>query len=310
MGPDKGPRAWSRATAAWEPVRRTTRYAAPPTAAARCRPPARPASARLCGEPHPAAQGPPGEVNTQHRPAAGDGLPAQLAVGVHRERVADRLEHVDVGGRVAVGVAARRGRSGARRPAVRGRRPCWRRRVVVDLAGVAAVDDLHLGGDDPVGPEHLPDRLDDLGARGGHDDHVAARQVVLLDQRRRPPRRPAGPRRCAASPRRCRGPSGRPTPRTAPRGTAASSPSGRGPRRPRGRRTGRRRSAARPRREISPPAWKGLLNASVLDLAMIVLSRSKNAAGRPVARSPGAAGPVMAASSRSSGCQRSGCDMG
>ncbi|MEI2821254.1 MAG: hypothetical protein V9E81_14075 [Marmoricola sp.] len=37
-------------------------------------------------------------------------------------------------------------------------------------------------------------------------------------------------------------------------------------------------------REINPPAWKGLLNASVLDLAMIVLSRSKKAAvGRGVA---------------------------
>ena len=34
------------------------------------------------------------------------------------------------------------------------------------------------------------------------------------------------------------------------------------------------------RREISPPAWKGLLNASELDLAMIVLSRSKKAAVR------------------------------
>ena len=32
------------------------------------------------------------------------------------------------------------------------------------------------------------------------------------------------------------------------------------------------------RREISPPAWKGLLKAIVLDLAMIVLSRSKKAA--------------------------------
>ena len=35
------------------------------------------------------------------------------------------------------------------------------------------------------------------------------------------------------------------------------------------------------RREIRPPAWKGLLNASVLDFAMMVLSRSKNAAVRP-----------------------------
>ena len=32
------------------------------------------------------------------------------------------------------------------------------------------------------------------------------------------------------------------------------------------------------RREISPPAWNGRLKASVLDLAMIVLSRSKKAA--------------------------------
>ena len=36
-------------------------------------------------------------------------------------------------------------------------------------------------------------------------------------------------------------------------------------------------------RVIRPPAWKGLENASELDLAMIVLSRSKNAAvGRDV----------------------------
>ena len=41
----------------------------------------------------------------EHRPAARDGLPAQRPVGVDRVRVADRLEHRQVGDRVAVGVA-------------------------------------------------------------------------------------------------------------------------------------------------------------------------------------------------------------
>ena len=54
--------------------------------------------------------------------------------------------------------------------------------VVLDLAGVAAVDLDESGGDDVVRPEHLADRLDDLGAGRRHDDDVASGGVVVLDE--------------------------------------------------------------------------------------------------------------------------------
>ena len=55
-------------------------------------------------------------------------------------------------------------------------------------------------------------------------------------------------------------------------------------------------------RVISPPAWKGLLNASVLDLAMIVLSRSKNAAvGRAMRPSHGIVGAGTGSAAGSDG---------
>ena len=128
--------------------------------------------------------------------------------------VADHLEHRDVGDRVAVGVAAGEvvaellGELLDRAGLLLGVR------VVLDVAGVLAVLDLHPGGDHPVGAEHLADRLDHLGAGRGHDDDVAPGELVLLDQATRPRRTPAGRRCCAGCRRRSRGPSRRPSRRT------------------------------------------------------------------------------------------------
>ena len=107
---------------------------------------------------------------------------AQLAVGVHREGVADHLEHVHVGDGVAVGEALVEVVADGRGEVLDRARLLLGVGVVVDVAGVAAVGDLHPRGDDPVGAEHLADRLDDLGARRRHDDDVATGRAVLLDE--------------------------------------------------------------------------------------------------------------------------------
>ena len=90
----QAPRRRRRALAQSTPPTATT----PPTASA--------AKVGLAGgQRHPGAQRDRlGE--DQHRPAARGGDPAQLPVGVDGVRVADDLEHVHVGDRVAVGVAA------------------------------------------------------------------------------------------------------------------------------------------------------------------------------------------------------------
>ncbi len=118
----------------------------------------------------------------QDRPVPGGRDAAQLAVGVHREGVADHLEHVHVGDRVAVGVALVEVVAEGRGEVLDRARLLLGVGVVVDVAGVAAVRDLHPRGDDAVGAEHLADRLDHLGARRRDDDDVATGRAVLLDQ--------------------------------------------------------------------------------------------------------------------------------
>ncbi len=97
--------------------------------------------------------------------------------------MAHGLEHRQIGRRVAVGVAAREVVPLGRGQLLDGlglRRAVG---VVLHLSGEAAVvAHDHPGGHHPVGAEQFTDRLDDLGARRGHDDHVAAGGVVLLDE--------------------------------------------------------------------------------------------------------------------------------
>jgi hypothetical protein len=96
--------------------------------------------------------------------------------------VADRLQHRQVGDRVAVGPAV------GQVPAPLGGDLPHRGGLVLpvgvelDLAGVPAVDGHHPGGDHPVDAEHLPDRADHLGAGAGDDHDLPARRAVLLDQ--------------------------------------------------------------------------------------------------------------------------------
>ena len=68
-----------------------------------------------------------GLVKTSTGQPSGDGDPAQLLVGVDRMRVADHLEHVHVGDRVAVGVAAVQVVAALARPARGSRGPSPRR---------------------------------------------------------------------------------------------------------------------------------------------------------------------------------------
>ncbi len=122
-------------------------------------------------------------VEVQDGPSAREGLAAQRPVRVDRVRVADRLQHRHVRGRVAVGVAACEvvplgggqllDRLGLRRPV----------RVVLHLAREAAVvAHHHPGRHHAVGAQQFADRLDDLRPGGGDDHDVAARHVVLLDE--------------------------------------------------------------------------------------------------------------------------------
>jgi hypothetical protein len=96
--------------------------------------------------------------------------------------MAHRLEHVDVGDRVAVGEAAVEVVADGAGELLDRSRLLLGVGVVLDAAGVLAVLDLHPGGDHPVGAEHLADRSDHLRARGRDDHDVASGQPVLLDQ--------------------------------------------------------------------------------------------------------------------------------
>ncbi len=119
----------------------------------------------------------------QNRPSARECLAAQRAVRVHGVRVPDGLEHRQVGRRVAVGEAAVEvvALGCGQLPDGLGLRRAVG--VVLHLSGEAAVlTDDHAGGDHSVRAQQFPDRLDHLGARGGHDHHVPAGRVVLLDE--------------------------------------------------------------------------------------------------------------------------------
>jgi hypothetical protein len=96
--------------------------------------------------------------------------------------VTDRLEHRQVGDRVAVGPAVGQVVAHLGGDLADGDGLVLAVGVEVDRAGVPPVDGDHPGGHHPVRPEHLPDGADHLRAAAGHDDDLAARGPVLLDQ--------------------------------------------------------------------------------------------------------------------------------
>ncbi len=116
------------------------------------------------------------------RPALLQGGAAQTPVRVDRGGVADGRQHRQVGDRVAVGVAVGEVVAVLLGDLAHRRGLVLAVGVVVDLTGVAPVGDHHAGGHDAVGPEHGPDRLDDLRPTARDDHDLAAGGAVLLDQ--------------------------------------------------------------------------------------------------------------------------------
>src|SRR5207342_3295230 len=84
-----------------------------------------------------------------HLPTSLGGDLAQVAVGVHGNGVADRLQHRDVADRVGVGVRLREVDALLRRDLADGLGLPLPRAVELELARVLAVLDLRSGRDDP-----------------------------------------------------------------------------------------------------------------------------------------------------------------
>ena len=148
---------------------------------------------------------------------------ASSSSGLTDDRVADRAQHRQVGGRVRVGAGRRRGRSRARSAKLAHRldlalavheRP-------VELAGEQpVVVDLVAGADAAVHAEHAREQLDQLVAGGADDEGRRAPRPGG----RAPPRASAG--RSAAAPRPApRAPSARSRARSTPASSSLTSAS-------------------------------------------------------------------------------------
>ena len=116
-------------------------------------------------------------------PLAFAGDPRELAVGIHRDRMADQLEHRQVGDRVGVRVRRREVESLGDRHLAHRFGLVRRVRVELELAGVTTLlVDAGTGRDHVVDAEVLADRFDGLGRRRRDDHRFPPGLAVLFDQ--------------------------------------------------------------------------------------------------------------------------------